>query len=226
MPMQELNTLLTIALPKGKLFEPAKTLLEQCGYGYPELSDQARTLIFEDQERQRKYIICRPTDIPTYVEHGAADLGIVGKDSIWEANKNVYELVDLKFGYCRFAAAAPRAALAADGSFPWRQGLRIATKFPAVAQEYIRQKGLQAEIIKLHSNIEMAPLVGLADLVIDIVSSGRTLKENDLVPLEFMGEATARLIVNRASYRLKSREINELVGKIKRVLETEGGELS
>jgi ATP phosphoribosyltransferase len=217
---------LTIALPKGKLFEPAKILLEKCGFSYPGLSDGARTLIFEDKERRVNYIICRPTDIPTYVEHGAADLGIVGKDSILEAGKNLYELVDLKFGYCRFAAAAPREVLADDGTFKWRQGLRIATKFPTVAKEYVRKKGLQAEIIKLHGNIELAPRVGLADLIVDIVSSGRTLKENDLVALEFLGEATARLVVNRASYRLKSREINNLVADIKRVLETEGGECS
>ncbi len=220
------ENILTIAMPKGKLFEPARVLLEKCGFSYPGLSDEARTLIFEDKDRQVNYIVCRPTDIPTYVEHGAADLGIVGKDSILEAGKNLYELVDLRFGYCRFAAAAPRKALAADGTFKWRQGVRIATKFPSVAKEYVQKKGLQAEIIKLHGNIELAPLVGLADLIVDIVSSGRTLKENDLVALEFLGEATARLVVNRASYRLKAKEINGLVGKIKQVLETEGGELS
>ncbi len=217
---------LTIAMPKGKLFEPARMLLEKCGLSYPGLSDEARTLIFEDKEKLVNYIVCRPTDIPTYVEHGAADLGIVGKDSILEANRNLYELVDLKFGYCRFAAAVPREALSADGKFTWKQGLRIATKFPTVAKEYVRKKGLQAEIIKLHGNIELAPRVGLADVIVDIVSTGRTLKENNLVVLEFMGEATARLIVNRASYRLKSKEINGLVAEIKRILETEGGELS
>ena len=167
---------------------------------------------------------CRPPIFPPMWNMGPPIWGL-GQDSIWEANKNVYELVDLKFGYAA-CGGAPPGGPGGGRQFSRRQGLRIATKFPAVAQEYIRQKGLQAEIIKLHGNIELAPLVGLADLVIDIVSSGRTLKENDLVPLEFMGEATARLIVNRASYRLKSREINELVGKIKRVLETEGGELS
>jgi ATP phosphoribosyltransferase len=215
---------LTIALPKGKLFDPAKILLEKCGFYYAGLSDKSRTLIFTDEENGVRYIICRPTDIPTYVEHGAADLGIVGKDSIIEAGKNLYELVDLKFGYCRFVVAVPREELSLEGNFAWEPGMRIATKFPAVARDYIRKQGLQAEIIKLHGNIELAPRVGLADVIVDIVSTGTTLRENNLVPLEYLGEATARLIVNRASYRLKAQEINKLLGGIKKVLEEEGGE--
>lgn len=215
---------LTLALPKGKLFAPAKTLLKECGLSCAELSDQSRTLIFTDEKKEIRYIICRPTDIPTYVEYGAADLGIVGKDSIIEAGKNLYELVDLKFGYCRFAVAVPQEKLSAEGTFAWQPGFRIATKFPAVAKEYIQQQGLQGEIIKLHGNIELAPRVGLAEAIVDIVSTGKTLKENALVPLEYIGEATARLIVNRASYRLKAKEINQLVTAIKSVLEEKGGE--
>lgn len=215
---------LTIALPKGKLFAPAKLLLEQCGLSCAELSDQSRTLIFEDEHQEVCYIICRPTDIPTYVEHGAADLGIVGKDSIVEAGKNLYELVDLKFGYCRFAIAVPQEKLSSEGKFTWNPGFRIATKFPTVAREYIHKKGLQGEIIKLHGNIELAPRVGLAEAIVDIVSTGKTLKENALVPVEFIGEATARLVVNRASYRLKAKEINVLVSAIKDFLEDKGGE--
>jgi len=215
---------LTIALPKGKLFAPAKLLLEHCGLGSAELSDQARTLIFEDDRQNVRYIICRSTDIPTYVEHGAADLGIVGKDSIVEAGKNLYELVDLKFGYCQFAVAVPQEKLSPEGEFSWKPGYRIATKFPAVAREYIQKKGLQGEIIKLHGNIELAPRVGLAEAIVDIVSTGKTLKENALVPLEYLGEATARLIVNRASYRLKAKEINALVLAIKIFLEEKGGD--
>ncbi|MGI6145678.1 MAG: ATP phosphoribosyltransferase [Peptococcia bacterium] len=215
---------LTIALPKGKLFAPAKNVLEHCGLGCAQLSDQARTLIFEDECKEVRYIICRPTDLPTYVEHGAADLGIVGKDSIVEAGKNLYELVDLKFGYCRFAIAVPQDRLTPEGEFMWQPGFRIATKFPAVAREYIQKKGLQGEIIKLHGNIELAPRVGLAEAIVDIVSTGKTLKENALVPIEYIGEATARLIVNRASYRLKAKEINTLVTAIKDFLEEKGGE--
>ncbi|HHX95851.1 MAG TPA: ATP phosphoribosyltransferase [Clostridia bacterium] len=210
---------LTIALPKGKLFQPAKKLLAQSGLDCVHLSDQERTLMYVNSEEGFCYLICRPTDIPTYVEYGAADLGIVGKDSIWEAGKNVYELVDLRFGYCRFAVAVPQETLSSAGIFHWQPGFRLATKFPAVAAEYMRKKGWEGEIIKLHGNIELAPRVGLAEAIVDIVSTGKTLRENGLVPLEFIGEATARLIVNRASYRLKAEEIKQMVQQINAVLE-------
>ena len=150
-------------------------------------------------------------------------MGIVGKDSIVEAGKNLYELVDLKYGYCRFVVAVPQEELSSAGVFDWQPGTRIATKFPTIARDYLHKKDLTGEIIKLHGNIELAPRVGLADVIVDIVSTGKTLKDNNLVPLEFIGEATARLIVNRASYRLKALEINDLVGVIREVL-AEGGE--
>lgn len=212
---------LTIALPKGKLFQPAVELLALCGLNTRHLSDEARTLVFEDDQNVVRFIICRPTDIPIYVEHGAADLGIVGKDSIIEAGKNLYELVDLKFGFCRYVLAAPRKLLPESGDYPWKQGIRIATKFPAIAREYLQKKGLQGEIIKLHGNVELAPRVGLAELIVDLVSTGKTLQENDLVALEEIGQASARLIVNRASYRLKAIEINDLLSKIKKNLQTD-----
>jgi len=214
---------LTIALPKGKLFDPAAELLGQAGFNTRGFSDTSRTLVLEDRASSARFIICRPTDIPTYVEHGAADLGIVGKDSIIEAAKNLYELVDLKFGFCRFVIAAPRQVLNKEGEFPFRPGVRIATKFPVIAKEYLQRQGLQGEIIKLHGNIELAPRVGLAELIVDLVSTGKTLKENDLVPLAEIGQATARLIVNRASYRLKAAEINSLVSRIKTILQAEEG---
>lgn len=209
---------LTIALPKGKLFSPSIEILKQAGLKTDGLSDKSRTLAFEMKEQGIKYIICRPTDIPTYVEHGAADLGIVGKDSIIEAGRHLYELVDLKFGFCRFVVAAPGEVLNEEKKYKWNQGLRIATKFPAIAREFLEKKGIQGEIIKLHGNIELAPRVGLSDLIVDIVSTGRTLKENNLLPIEEIGHASARLIVNRASYRLKAGEINDLVNKIKDIL--------
>jgi ATP phosphoribosyltransferase len=214
---------LTIALPKGKLFHQSVRLLGKSGYNTEGFSDESRTLVFEDRPNRARFIISRSTDIPTYVEHGAADLGIVGKDSIIEAGRNLYELVDLKFGFCRFVVAAPRQVLNPEGQYHWKPGTRIATKFPVIAREYLQRKGLQGEIIKLHGNIELAPRVGLAELIVDLVSTGKTLKENDLVPLEELGQATARLIVNRASYRLKSPEINSLVSKIKSILQAEEG---
>ncbi|MHB8156786.1 MAG: ATP phosphoribosyltransferase [Desulfocucumaceae bacterium] len=206
---------LTIAMPKGKLFQPSAELLGKCGLNTDGISDKARTLVFEDVENNVRYIICRPTDIPVYVEHGAADLGIVGKDSIIEAGKNLYELLDLKFGQCGFVLAAPRKLLNADGEYTWKQGMRIATKFPTLAREYLQKKGLQAEIIKLHGNVELAPLVGLSELIVDLVSTGQTLKENDLVAVDKIVQASARLIVNRASYRLKAEKINSLLAKMK-----------
>lgn len=208
------NTL-TIAMPKGKLFQPAVELLSKCGLNTEGLSDKARTLLFEDNENKVRFIICRPTDIPVYVEHGAADLGIVGKDSIIEAGKNLYELLDLKFGQCGFVLAAPRKLLSSDGKYTWKQGMRIATKFPTLAKDYLQKKGIQAEIIKLHGNVELAPQVGLAELIVDLVSTGQTLQENDLVALEKIVQASARLIVNRASYRLKAEKINNLLNQIK-----------
>lgn len=209
---------LTIALPKGKLFRPAVEMLANCGLNTRHISDEERALVFEDENSGVRFIICRPTDIPVYVEYGASDLGIVGKDSIIEAGKNLYELVDLKFGFCRFVLAVPRQALADGAVYPWKQGMRIATKFPAMAREYLKKKGLQAEIIKLHGNVELAPRVGLAEAIVDLVSTGRTLEENDLVAVEDIAEATARLIVNRASYRLKAAGINELVARIKKAV--------
>lgn len=211
---------LTIALPKGKLFRPTVEMLALCGLNTAHISDEERALVFEDESNDVRFIICRSTDIPVYVEHGASDLGIVGKDSIIEAGKNLYELVDLKFGLCRFVLAAPRQALTGGEIYPWKQGMRIATKFPAMAREYLKKKGLQAEIIKLHGNVELAPRVGLAEAIVDLVSTGRTLEENDLVAVEDITEATARLIVNRASYRLKAAGINELVARMKQVLTT------
>lgn len=210
-----MENMLTIALPKGKLFQPALELLSLCGLKTQGVSDKARTLLFEDSESKVRFIICRPTDIPVYVEHGAADLGIVGKDSIIEAGKNLYELLDLKFGQCGFVLAAPRKMLSPDGGFAWKQGTRIATKFPTLAKEFLQKKGLQAEIIKLHGNVELAPQVGLAEMIVDLVSTGQTLQENDLVALEKIVQASARLIVNRASYRLKAEKINDLLSRIK-----------
>jgi ATP phosphoribosyltransferase len=143
--------------------------------------------------------MARPTDVPTYVEYGAADIGVVGKDVIEEQGKDVFELADLGFGYCRFAVAVPEAMAGADLSE--LNYKRVATKFPHVAERFFRSQGLQVEIIKLHGNIELAPRMGLADIIVDIVSTGRTLRENNLVELATIMDSTARLIVNRVSFR-------------------------
>lgn len=213
--------LLTIALPKGKLGEEAIAILEKTGLPTKNLKTDSRKLLFEYPDEGYRYLICRPTDVPVYVEHGAASLGIVGKDTIEEAEADVFELVDLKFGFCKFVVALP--AVTADeisiNGVPDLRKLnhkRVATKFPNVAKKYFATQGMQVEVIKLHGNIELAPRVGLAEMIVDIVSTGKTLKENHLVAVADIFNATARLIANRVSYRLEFQQLDPLVQSLKR----------
>ncbi|MTV49031.1 ATP phosphoribosyltransferase [Heliobacillus mobilis] len=210
-----MKDMLTIALPKGKLFEDAIPLLQEAGLCTKNLSEDSRKLVIRHEKERLNYIICRPTDIPTFVEYGAADIGIVGKDTIVEQDKDIMELVDLKFGHCRFVVALPETAAKKGRDLTQFNHRRVATKFPKVAESFFAEKGMQVEIIKLHGNIELAPAVGLADMIIDIVSSGRTLKENNLVAVEDIFHATARLIANRVSYRLKHQRIQPVVERIR-----------
>lgn len=215
-----------MALPKGKLFQPSVNLLRETGLPWEELHEESRQLVFEYEPENGcdlgvKYIFCRPTDIPTFVEYGAADLGIVGKDTIAEEDKYVFEILDLKYGYCRMVVAVPQD-LAERGDISRFSHTRVATKFPHVTDVFFREKGVQVEVIKLHGNIELAPSVGLSDLIVDIVSSGRTLKENNLVVLEEMFPATARLIANRVSYRMKFATLQPLIEKMRLAVEKGG----
>jgi ATP phosphoribosyltransferase len=212
---------LTIAIPKGRPFGPTVRLLRQAVLCGPELTEEAesRALLIESPERQTRFLIARPTDVPTYVEHGAADLGIVGKDVLLEGQQKVYELLDLGYSRCRFILAAPagfdhRAML--DGS----SHLRVATKYPRMTEEHFKKRGLQAEIIYLNGSIEAAPKVGLADMVVDITETGRTLRENNLVIVEELWTSTMRLIANRASYRLKSDRIGPLTQRLRDLTRT------
>ena len=209
---------LIIALPKGKLGQGALDIFSQVGFPSENVDTEGRKLAYDFPMEKVKYLICRPTDIPTYVEYGAADIGIVGKDSLEESGADVFELVDLVFGYCRFVIAVPQAVVegikdAKDFDLSFFNNARVATKFPNVAKKYFREKGIQVEVLKLHGNIELAPSVGLADLIVDIVSTGKTLKENNLIAVEEMFEATARLIANRVSYRIKNAIIQDLAVK-------------
>ncbi len=206
---------LTIALPKGKLLGPTLQMLAQLGLPVKGVSDSTRSLVFDFDEPAVRYIMCRPTDVPTYVEHGAADIGIVGKDIILDQNKDVYEMVDLGFGYCRFILAVPQERQNEPlGDFNYQ---RVATKFTHVAEEFFREQGLQVEVIELHGNIELAPRVGLAEMIVDIVSTGKTLKENFLVEKANIAECTARLVVNRVSYRTKYDTIEPLIKKMSHI---------
>lgn len=224
-----ITDLLVLALPKGKLGEDALQLLQYAGLPVEGVATEARQLVFTFPAAGVRYLICRPTDVPTYVEHGAADLGIAGKDTLAEAGADVFELVDLGFGYCRFVVAAPRRRWEEAG-----QSLenllagsrRVATKFPRVAAAFFQEQRLPLEIIKLHGNIELAPLAGLADLIVDIVSTGRTLKENDLVEVAPIFPSTARLIANRVSYRINSQRLRPVVEALKQAASGGGGNVA
>jgi len=208
---------LTIALPKGKLLEPSIRLFSKIGIKADGNLKKTRRLIFDAPKSNVKFLIVRATDVPTYVEYGAADIGIVGKDVLMEQGKDVYEPVDLKYGYCQIIIAKPEK----EELFKGREGLsrlRIATKYPNITERYFSQKGAQAEIIKLYGSIELAPLTGLSDRIVDLISTGQTLKENGLVVVERVAESTARLIVNRASMKIKYKRIKEMVEDIKKAI--------
>ncbi|HWR39717.1 MAG TPA: ATP phosphoribosyltransferase [Patescibacteria group bacterium] len=199
---------LTIALPKGKLFKPAAELLARAGYSAEGLSENSRKLVIANEEKKIRFIITKTADLPTYVEYGAADIGIIGKDVLLEEDKNVYELLDLKFGYCRMMVAVPKDLVQPQMSD--YAHLRVATKFPHVANKYFHGIGIQTEIIKLNGSIELAPIVGLAEMIVDLVETGRTLKENNLVEVAQIHPSTARFIANRVSFKMKFDRINSL----------------
>ncbi len=208
---------LTIALPKGKLLEPSIRLFSKIGIKADGNLKNTRRLIFDASRSNVKFLIIRAIDVPTYVEYGAADIGIVGKDVLLEQGKDVYEPVDLKYGYCQIVIAKPEK----EKLFEGKEGLsklRIATKYPNITERYFSQKGAQAEIIKLYGSIEIAPLTGLSDRIVDLISTGRTLKENGLVVVERVAESTARLIVNRASMKIKYKRIKEIIEAVKKVV--------
>ena len=200
---------LAIALSKGKLLEPALALFKRVGLAPKDASPDSRRLIFEHPASGTTLMIIRPSDVPTYVEYGAVDAGIVGADVLMEQATDVYEPLDLGFGACRLAVAAPEEAVKRNG----RQGmrLRVATKYPNLTERYFTHKGIPIEIIKLYGSVELAPLVGLADRIVDLVSSGKTLRAHNLVVTDVIMESTAHLIVNRASLKLKHKRVNGLI---------------
>jgi ATP phosphoribosyltransferase len=207
---------LTIALPKGRLFRASVTLLEKIHCSAEGLGE-GRRLVFEDAKRQTRFLILRPVDIPTYVEYGAADVGIVGKDVIDEGDRDVYEPLDLKFGRCRLVVAQPGGMPKERSLTDWSY-IRVATKFPRITERYYNGKGVPVEIIRLSGSIELAPLVGLCERIVDLVETGRTLAENGLVEVGEVMRVTARLIVNRASQKTKYEQITDLIGRLKRVI--------
>ena len=200
-----MNTWLNIALPKGRLGEQAMLLLNRTGYGIPALQENDRRLILENEERKIRYFWVKPIDVPVYVARGAADLGIAGKDVILEQASEVYEMLDLKFGICRMVLAAPKG-WADQGT----RILRIATKYPGITTRYFAAKHRQVEIIALSGSIELAPVVGLADAIVDLVETGSTLRANGLEEVEILEQISARLIVNPVAFRYQGERIQEI----------------
>ena len=203
---------LTIAVPRGALFRETLDLLDALGVDTAEVRANDRKLVFPEAG----IVTMRPSDVPTYVEHGAADVGITGKDVLLEqAQRRVYELLDLGFGYCRMIVAA-RAGDDPLGEPLRRRGIvRVATKYPRIATDYFTATGRQAEIVEVKGSVEIAPLIGLTDAIVDLTATGTTLRENNLVEVEQIAEATGRLIANPVSHKLKAREIDALVDRLR-----------
>ena len=208
---------LTVALPKGRLLAPVADLFQRLGWRC-DLGNGSRQLqITETRESGGsregvRFLLVKPGDVPVYVEYGAADLGIAGQDVLWESGRDVYEPLQLGFGRCRLVLAGTPAQQ--DRDFRLAAGLRVATKYPRQARAYFQRNGLSVEIIPLTGSIELAPLVGLADLVVDIVETGRTLRENGLVEMEEIATCQAVLIVNRVSHRLRLAEVRDLLARL------------
>lgn len=201
---------LRVAVPKGAIFEDALAALESAGLPVGVLREDGRRLLYRAEGAE--FIMSRPSDVPVFVEHGAADIGIVGKDVLDEQRPNVMELRDLGTGACQMVLAAPRDRVEeVQNAITHAEVVRVGTKFPNVARRYFEGLGRQAEVIELHGSVELAPLVGLAECIVDLTATGTTLRENDLVVLDEISSSTARLIANRGSYRLRHPEVAAIV---------------
>lgn len=205
---------LRIAIPKGRNLKPSVELLNYIGIDFRELLTPSRKLLIKGANSNVEAVIVRDADIPTYVEQGAADIGIAGSDQLAEQRKDLYEPVDLKFGYCKMVVAAPKEFLRANQAKEFSH-LKIATKFPTITEEYFLKRGIEIEVIKLYGSIELAPLTDLSEQIVDLVSTGETLRENGLVAIEDIMDVTARLVVNRASMRVKAKTIKRIINLIR-----------
>ena len=209
---------LTIALPKGKLFSLSARLFEKIGITAEHMSEKSRKLVISNHDLKVQFIITKTSDVPTYVEYGAADIGIIGKDVLLESGQDVYELLDLGFGKCRLMMAVPREEKRAH--LMDYAHTRVATKYPNIAEQFFARQGMQMEYIKLNGSIELGPIVGLSESIVDIVETGTTLVENDLEEIAHIMDVSARLIVNRVSFKLKFDRIYKIVNDLKQVLES------
>ena len=207
--------MLNIALPKGRLGEKVYAMFEAAGFECPAIRETNRKLIFENPEKQVRYFWVKPSDVAIYVERGAADIGVAGKDILLEYHPDVYELLDLKLGKCRMAVAAPKG-FHDDG----QRTLRVATKFTNIAADYYSGIGREIDIIRLNGSIEIAPILGLSDVIVDIVETGTTLKENDLEVMETVVPISARLIANKASFQFNAPRVETILRGLKEQVES------
>ena len=206
--------MLNIALPKGRLGDKVYDMFERAGFECPSIKEKNRKLIFENPEKGVRYFWVKPSDVAIYVERGAADIGVVGKDILLEAKSNVYELLDLNVGKCRMAVAGPK-----DFTYDRERDLRVATKFTNVAREFYASTGSDIDIIHLNGSIELAPILGLSDVIVDLVETGTTLKENNLEVLEEIVQISARLISNKSSFKFKTKQIEEIAARMAEIIE-------
>lgn len=205
---------LNVALPKGRLGEKVLAIFEEAGFPCPAIHEAGRKLIFENEEAKVRYFWVKPSDVAIYVERGAADIGVAGKDILLEYQPDIYELLDLKIGKCKMAVAAKKDFRDNPG-----RTLRVATKFSHIAADYYLSKGRDIDIIHLNGSIELAPILGLSDVIVDIVETGTTLRENDLTVVEDVVPISARLIANKASYKFKNTVIDNIVRCTAQLLE-------
>lgn len=202
--------MINIALPKGRLGEKVYKLFAKAGYEFSGITDNNRRLVFENEELNMRCFWVKPFDVPIYVERGAADIGAAGKDILLERNTDVYELLDLEAGKCRMAIATKN-----DFNDDPQKILRVATEFPNIAQNYYAGIGREIDIITLRGSLELAPVLGLSDVIVDIVETGTTLRENNLSVINFIADLSARLIANKSAYKFKGEEINEIMRRLK-----------
>ena len=227
--------MLVIALCKGRFLDPSLELLSRAGIRFSEDLSSSRKLIFDSDDKRHRAFLVKPMDVPTYVEYGAADIGIAGRDVLLETSADVLQPLDLKFGYCRIALAGPKITNPSPSGRGWseaqaREGeasreaalgegsIRVATKYPRITLNYYNARGTPVEIIPLSGSIELAPLIGLADRIVDVVETGRTLKENGLDVLDVIAESSSRLLINRAGYQTKREEVRGLIQTLEKVV--------
>lgn len=216
------NRYLTFALGKGRLAKQTLEMFEKIGITCEEMKDKStRKLIFVNEELKLRFFLSKGPDVPTYVEYGAADIGVVGKDTILEEGRNIYEVLDLGFGTCRMCVCGPKSA---EELLKHRELIRVATKYPRIAKDYFYNKKHQTvEIIKLNGSIELAPIVGLSEVIVDIVETGSTLRENGLSVLEEVCLLSARMVVNQVSMKMENERITKLITDLKSVIEKQCG---